>query len=58
MRFEKYDDHLALGRGDLPLEEVVLALHDIRFNGPMILEVKDIGELGTSLQLLKELSHT
>jgi len=37
---------------------VVLALHDIRFNGPMILEVKDIGELGTSLQLLIELSHT
>jgi sugar phosphate isomerase/epimerase len=46
-----------LGRGDIPLGEVVLALRDIHFDGPMILEVKDIGELSTNLQLLIELSH-
>lgn len=53
----QYDDHLALGRGGLPLGEVVLALHDIRFDGPVILEVKDTRELGASLQLMIELSH-
>jgi sugar phosphate isomerase/epimerase len=51
------DDHLALGHGDVPLKEVVTKLHDIDFNGLSILEIKDIGELSSSMQHLKELSQ-
>ncbi len=51
------DDHLALGHGDVPLEEVVTKLNDIDFNGLSILEIKDIRELSSSVQYLKKLSR-
>ncbi len=49
------DDHLTLGHGNVPLKEVVAALHAIDFKGVSIIEVKRREELRASVKYLSKI---
>lgn len=51
------DDHLALGHGNVPLEEVVKALRAIDFSGVSIIEVKQSDDLRASVKFLRKLDY-
>jgi sugar phosphate isomerase/epimerase len=51
------DDHLALGHGNVPLEEVVQELRVIDFNGISIIEVKQSDDLKASVKFLMNLDY-
>ena len=50
------DDHLALGQGNVPLEEVVAALRSIDFSGTSIIEMKQKEDLEASVKYLRNLN--
>lgn len=51
------DNHLALGHGNVPLEEVVKVLHAIDFSGVSIIEVKQSDDLRASIKFLRKLDY-